>query len=203
VNRAGYGDGKRLITEVNATVGLPSIARMAGLVVGSRLIAHPGGAYGGAVSIAAGIERRYGVAACERTARYALALLARLGIIEGVCCAGPLGCVGGKADGEHWHARTYRAGWRVKAAARAHRLGRFFLRSKGAHTYRAEESTRLLNGKEEESCGPLTGLTAAAVTHSPPLPPPEAGAPPGGLTTGPPGRYAKLAAATSPDLFDH
>jgi hypothetical protein len=122
--------GQLLITELNATEGLPRSARMVGKVLAQRLQRYPTGAFGGVASIAAGVEQRTGVILAERTVHYALMLLKREGFVRVQCCAGDA-CVGGRH-----HAARFVLGHR-RLGKGWHRRGAFFLREKGAIGCRA------------------------------------------------------------------
>ena len=110
---------------IERTPGLPRSARIVGVAIAQRMVNHPNSPYQGAEGLAASSLQRAGVPMCERTARYALALLKRERFIAVNCCAGCV-CRGGRHHAARLElgSRRWGNGWML--------AGRFYIRQKGA-----------------------------------------------------------------------
>jgi hypothetical protein len=118
--------GAMLIKEFNAAA-MPTSLRETGKALGARMCAYPKGAFTGVDFLIESILQRTGVQYAERTIRYDLAALKRLGYIKVRCCAGDA-CVGGRHHAARYvmGPRRLGGGWRVR--------GRFVFREKGAQS---------------------------------------------------------------------
>lgn len=151
--------------EVERADGLPRSARLVGKVIAQRMVNHPETPYQGAESIAASSLQRAGVPMCERTARYALALLKRERFIAVSCCAGCV-CKGGRHHAARLVMGPRRSGngW--------YRAGRFYIRQKGATACTpSRESSTHSSPKTEEEASPRLVRRRRGALRPPPRDP--------------------------------
>ena len=151
--------------EVERADGLPRSARIVGKVIAQRMVNHPNTPYQGAESIAASSLERAGVPMCERTARYALALLKRERFIGVSCCAGVV-CKGGRHHAARLVMGPRRSGngW--------YRAGRFFIRQKGATVCTPGRRDSLYSPPEsKEEASPRLSRGRSDAFRPPPRPP--------------------------------
>lgn len=142
--------------------GLPRSARIVGVAIAQRMVNHPNTPYQGAESLAASSLGRAGVPMCERTARYALALLKRERFLAVQCCGGPV-CHGGRHHAARLviGSRELGNGWFL--------AGRFYIRQKGATDCTPSRRDSLYSSpKTEEEASPRLSHRRRGALRPPP-----------------------------------
>lgn len=150
---------------VERAPGLPRSARIVGVAIAQRMVNHPDTPYQGAESLATSSLERAGVPMCERTARYALALLKRERFIAVSCCGGCV-CRGGRHHAARLvlGPRTFGNGWFL--------AGRFFIRQKGATDCTPGRRDSLYSPPEsKEEASPRLRRGRSDAFRPPPRPP--------------------------------
>jgi hypothetical protein len=171
---------RQLYAELRDTPGLPLSVRVVGMALASRMVyasSRGWDTWGGRVSLAARVERDFGITLDQRTVQRALRWLVENAYLKVLCCGGR--CRGGRESEARGHAARYWVGAR-EIGVRAFRRGRFFLRSKcgiGRATLFAPTSLTESKTKEERRSARLMRSRGDV---APPLPrAPTAAAPPG------------------------